>query len=269
MQKLPVEPPRASGRTPPFTMPRPLSSPTSNVSMRRVTLRRVCSSLLCVVPLLAASATGCNAILGVDEAKYDPSLDPLVGVGGSGGASGAGGAAGSGGELDDPSCVAYCDLVATSCTGELQEYPSRDTCLNMCRRMDNGPVGALTGNTVECRAAHAALALTEPTKLVEHCLAAGPLGNGTCGDACGVFCALNLAYCVPPRVGIAAYASPSECLTECNKLPFEQLQQSAYFVVSEKNNLNCRDYHLQAAYRNDSSAITHCSHTSVNSTTCF
>lgn len=230
-------------------------------------LRRAGAGAVGMVALLA-SALGCNAILGVDEAKYDPNLDPLVA--GAGGATGAAGSAGSGGgEPNDPSCVAYCDLVALNCTGELEAYPTRDTCLNMCRRMDNGPAGALSGNTVECRAAHAGLAAVETDKKVEHCLAAGPLGNGTCGDLCGAFCALNLAYCVPPRVGVAAYPSPSECLTECNKLPFEQLQQSSYFVVSEKNNLNCRDYHLQAAYRSDSAALTHCSHTEVVSTTCF
>ena len=229
---------------------------------------------LCLAPFLAFSSTGCNAVLGVDEAKYDPSLDPLVAAAGSGGQASGGSASGNagaaGGEsTDDPTCIAYCDLVGLNCTGELQEYPARDTCLNMCRRMDNGPAGALTGNTIECRAAHAGLAATDPTKVVEHCLAAGPLGNGRCGDVCGAFCALDLAYCVPPRVGVAAYASASECLTECKKLPFEELSQSAYFVVSSKNNLNCRDYHLQAAYRSDSAAITHCSHTSVNSTTCF
>lgn len=266
MKMPPAEPSRAIARTSSVEM----KTPTASGSRKAGTLARVGSIAL----LLFGATAGCNAVLGVDEAKYDPSLDPLV-AGGSAGAGTAGSAGttsdggAGGGEANDPSCVAYCDLVEQNCTVELEEYPNKDTCLNMCRRMDNGPAGALTGNTVECRAAHAALAATELDKKVDHCLAAGPLGNGTCGDLCGAFCALNLAYCVPPRVGIAAYASPSECLTECNKLPFEKLSQSAYFVVSEKNNLNCRDYHLQAAYRSDSAALTHCSHTSVNSTTCF
>lgn len=267
MKTLLVEPLRGGGRTSLIRMAWRFASDVGSTAVRGVVRQRERGSWLWTLPLVITATAGCNAILGVDEARYDPNLDPLVASGGSGG-SAAGGAAGAAGN-EDPTCVAYCDLVELNCKGELQEYPSRDTCLNMCRRMDNGPANAVTGNTIECRTTHAGLAVTEPDKAVEHCLAAGPLGNGTCGDICGAFCALNLAYCVAPRVDVPAYGSPSECLTACNAMPFEKLSQSAYFAGSDKDNLNCRDYHLQAAYRSDGAAVTHCSHTALSSSTCF
>jgi hypothetical protein len=154
-----------------------------------------------------------------------------------------------------------------NCTGDLQEYPAVETCFAMCQRLDNGPTTDLTGNTVECRQNHALLAVSEPAMKVAHCLAAGPLGGAICGQPCEVFCALNLALCVPPTVTVQTYPSGAECLSECATLPYV-MQDKSNFVMSDGNTLNCRDYHLQAAYKNEIAAKTHCAHTAIDSSTC-
>ena len=238
--------------------------------MRSFLFRRL---TLVLVAGLTVTSAACNSVLGIDEARYDAALDPVAAppAGAAGGSSGAGGAGGATepGVKGDARCLAYCSLAMSNCPGELQPYPSLETCQAMCERMENGPATDQAGNTVECRMNHAGLALSDAPDKVKHCLAAGPLGNNTCGKTCDSFCDLNLGWCKPPRVPVLVYPSGAECRTACAGLKYVERSQSSFFSVAAENTLNCRDYHLQAAFKNDVAAGTHCDHTAVNSSTCF
>lgn len=227
----------------------PLARPWAGVARRAAATW--CSVALATIAPLA----GCNEVLGIEEARLDPAIE-----GGQGRQAGQAGA--------DPVCTAYCQVTMQNCTGDLQQYPTLEICLAMCSVLDNGPANDLSGNTVECRANHAKLAVTDAENVAKHCNAASPIGGGTCGAPCESFCALNLAQCRAPRISVATYPSGADCTKACAALAFDPAQARSDFLLGEGNTLHCRDYHLQAAFKSDAAAVTHCDHTAIDSAVC-
>lgn len=208
-----------------------------------------------------AILAGCNAVLGIDEAKVDPTLGAADGSTGEGGTEAG---VDSGGPA---SCAGYCATVMQNCKGVNQEYVRIETCVAMCQHLEPGLPGDRTQDSLECRNYHAGAAAGDPNF---HCRHAGPLGGGHCGtDLCVPYCLLDQALCSgmsPPP-----YANESACRTACATFPYLQPADAgdlSFTGMSET--LNCRLYHLEAAYdpTNSAAASTHCPHTGVRSDPC-
>jgi hypothetical protein len=191
---------------------------------------------------LGASAIACNAVLGIDAAQQDPSTP----------------------------CERYCSTVMANCTGTNLEYLDDATCLAMCAHFEPGVAADTAQDSLACRTYHAGAAATDPNF---HCRHAGPVGGGVCGDdPCGPFCLLDSALCSdltnPPypngEVG---------CRDACKAANFLYETTSGHGDTNEQsgNTLNCRIYHLEAAYapNNPDAKTTHCPHTAVSSAKCF
>jgi hypothetical protein len=203
-----------------------------------------------------AILVGCNAVLGIDEAKIDPALDGAVD--GSSGDDGGGGPA---------TCAGYCAAIMQNCTGKDQEYVRVETCLEMCKHFEPGILGDMSNDSLECRNYHAHVAADDPDL---HCRHAGPLGGGTCGtNVCNPYCALVSALCgsmMPPP-----YPSESACKTSCMGFTYlDQGDAGDLTFTAQSDTLNCRIYHLESAYdpTNNAAASTHCPHTGVVSAPC-
>jgi hypothetical protein len=195
--------------------------------------------------VMAASFLGaCASILGIDQAQHDAQLDRA-----SGGTSGSGGGAnGSGGKAGPKTlCGEYCDTVMANCTGDTPVYRSRPVCDAVCLALPKGAPGDTSGNTVECRLHFAQLAGTVGETTL-NCPAAGPGGDGFCGENCEGFCTI---------AGVACPSSPvvgAPCPGVCGKLP----DPGGYPSNTETgNSVECRLYHVSAATIDP---LTHCKH---------
>ncbi len=159
------------------------------------------------------------------------------------------------------SCEEYCTNMTNCCTGANTQYASKDVCLSMCAKMPPGASSDKSANTAGCRQYHASAAVSTPDT---HCKHAGPSGGKTCGaDPCEAFCQLNVAMC--GFGGTAPFASEAACKTACAAWPYSPDSDT---TDTNKNTLNCRMYHLEAAYGGGSAYTTHCPHTAANSTAC-
>jgi hypothetical protein len=156
--------------------------------------------------------------------------------------------------------------MATSCTGNNAEYLSNADCEAVCAQFDS----------VDCRMGFAQLAATDP---ITNCQKAGPLGIG-CGDACHTFCELVSDLC--DAKGVPPYASTNDCVSACTGYPYWITAADAGppadagcpepggdTSCQSTNSLNCRLYHLDAAYSTATSWMTHCQHTALNSNVCY
>lgn len=215
---------------------------------------------------VAAMAVACNSVLGIDEATLDPAQS--AGAGGKGGAAGGGG---SGGSSPATPCDAYCDAIQANCTGNNQEYASRDVCMTLCAAFEPGVPGDTSNDSLECRTHYAGLALAEPNT---RCKQAGPLGTGACGsDVCKTFCALDSFVCskqVPPPYPDPKFPGTfeSSCASAC--ATFKVIPNVGELVLTGGDSLNCRVYHLEAAANaaTPMAADTHCPHTMLISAHC-
>ncbi|WP_394831994.1 hypothetical protein LVJ94_36300 [Pendulispora rubella] len=175
-------------------------------------------------------------------------------------------------------CQNYCGLVGDHCRGEVQKQPpteptaqylSTDGCLHACSKMELGqPSDRDDIDSIYCRTYHAgAPAQGDPPT---HCPHAGISGGGTCSGRvdsgatgrCATFCHLALALCDPSALkaaGVALVDVPFQdegaCLNECGKDPGSGGNTPAFNFDSFQNELtrtgdtlNCRQYHLAAAY---------------------
>jgi hypothetical protein len=199
--------------------------------------------VLAVVPAFMGAtwlAAGCNGVLGIDEAKVDPSLIDASNTG----------------LVYD--CPSYCATIAKNCTGANLEYVTDKACTEMCGHFDLGRPGDEDGDSLACRVYHANAAAMDPNV---HCRHAGPLGGTHCGDPCSAFCLQDLAIC-----GTTAYASESQCRTTCALYPYLTAGPGAGDVsIEDGPTLNCRLYHLESAVVDP---VTHCNHTSLNNVHC-
>ncbi len=207
-----------------------------------VTLRRLLRGS--ALALLFASLA-CSQILGLEDAELAPGADA-----GTGGNAALGTAGLSGRELT--LCQRFCRTVIEACgtapePGTLAVYDSQFVCERQCEAFDIGAPGDSSGNSAHCRLTHAELARDFPGERRSECPAAGPGGDGVCGDNCEGYCSVMLAEC-------SDYDSRETCLASCRDVP-----DLGGFDISivEGDSLQCRLYHLNAAAV---SPENHCPH---------
>jgi hypothetical protein len=163
--------------------------------------------------------------------------------------------AGDGGAPDGATvlgCAAYCTQIMQVCTNANQQYLDMTTCTAMCAKLTTGDAGVMTGNTLACRGYHLSVAAMSAQNANMHCPHAGPYGFGQCGNECEDFCALYNAQCGANNFGGGG------CTQAC---PNITNPASTSFLNSTGNTLDCREYHLENAYKNgDMNGAGHCMH---------
>jgi hypothetical protein len=179
------------------------------------------------------------------------------------------------------SCSAYCTAVMTTCTGSNKQYLDMGECMTACALLPLGTAGATGGNSVACRATHAALAAS--AGVVPHCWHAGPFGYGMCGTECESFCLLATSFCSADGgfdAGAPPYASLGDCTTACAGFPrIDDADGGALGVdggysaagPTSGNTLDCREWHLDNALEGPGSASgqeLHCKHVGATSPLC-
>lgn len=184
------------------------------------------------------------------------------GDGGSGGSPTAGGGdeGGSGAGTPGNTCESYCTTIMGGCTDALAQYADQASCERECAAFTQGDVGAMSGNSLECRSYHAGVAAggTDPDI---HCVHAGPLGGGAvamdgCGtDRCESFCQIAEEICS----GEAAYPFDNfdDCNTQC-----QTVTDDTDFNINEVDGatLACSMYHLSVAAQGGDDQVLHCGH---------
>ncbi len=199
-------------------------------------LRRVSIAAAVVAPL----SMSCSSILGIDEAHLDTQSND---GGGSGGGTGR----------PKALCADYCTRALTNCKGDLELYPNLEFCLAVCAALPPGERTDTSGNTVGCRLHFAQSAASIEKEL--NCSAAGPGGNGICGDNCESWCTLEANVC--PSI----YASTDDCMAACQTFPVLGSYNDT-IPTQSGNSFECRLYHVTAAAGID--AMLHCPHTDIN-----
>jgi hypothetical protein len=190
---------------------------------------------------------GCNSILGITAATQEPDD--------------------SGGDAGPPSltCAFYCATVMQNCTGPNLEYLDMPTCMTACPIFEPGTsfTTDTADDTLGCRIYHALAAAGDPSY---HCRHAGPVGGDHCGMPCEAFCNLDTSYCAAPNP--VAYSSPTLCQADCANYTY-LTGSTGDLTQTGGDTLNCRVYHLEAAFASMSAAQYHCPHTEPVSAVCF
>ena len=92
-------------------------------------------------------------------------------------------------------CDAYCDLYANNCDGLAPAFASTAACLSACATLDaTGPATVTTGDTLQCRLYHLAIAGADSDSAAAHC-ADGAIAGGT---SCGAIPPPSGATCAAP-----------------------------------------------------------------------
>ncbi len=158
--------------------------------------------------LVAAAAAGCSNIIGIDEAKCDPTI--------------AGCPTSSGLQSASPLCQQYCDTVMNACTGKNEQYVDMNACVSVCSFIPEGQAGAID-NSVQCRLDLAQIAATSPEP-DSYCPGAGPSGDAPQSesdctgesmndDPCTSLCEILMPACAH----YPQYGSMDECVTTCRQ----------------------------------------------------
>lgn len=154
-------------------------------------------------------------------------------------------------------CDAYCDTVMANCTGDDEQYDSREACIDYCENVAGWDPGSTTdtdGNTIGCRIYHGgAPAAGEPAT---HCPHAGPTGGDVCGSWCDNYCQLSSRNCSGAN---ELYADDAECMAACTDIP-----ASGTAGDVEYDTVQCRLYHAGAPAAGDPD--THCPHVAEEAT---
>lgn len=108
----------------------------------------------------------------------------------------------------EPACTDYCAAIMAACTDANAQFEDAEQCEANCllSGMPTGAAGDTDGNSIGCRATHAALAATDPAT---HCAHAGASGGNTCGTWCENYCAYTGESCS------TLYADDAACMTAC------------------------------------------------------
>ncbi len=207
-----------------------------------------------VLPVLAAiaasvvlAASGCNGVLGIEQAVVDTTLA-------------------EGGVINVNTatfnCDSYCDVIAKNCTGANSEYVNRLACKEMCKHFETGRDGEQSGDSLACRVYHTNAAKLDPDV---HCRHAGPTGGGHCGDdPCKAFCLLDFAICGSRNP--LPYASEQACRQICPQYTYAASGMGVGdLTMQDGPTLNCRIYHLESAVNDPD---THCNHTTFSNVHC-
>ena len=146
-------------------------------------------------------------------------------------------------------CDNYCARVMANCTGDAAQYADIATCKRLCADLPLGDAGDTGGDTVACRMYHAGAPAMQSASF--HCPHAGPFGGEVCGTRCGAFCLLAGSAC-PTEYDAGA------CDAACGtKFRFAPDAGESPAGPTSGNTLNCREYHLVAAFGDPG---THCPH---------
>lgn len=144
-------------------------------------------------------------------------------------------------------CESYCAVFLGSCN--VDEYDDEADCLGQCAQWPNGPPGATTGDSLQCRGQQASMASMSD---VMHCSFAGPSGGGVCVDpnapTCGDYCAVYFANC---EGLLNLYLDVEDCLVQCADWYPGSVSDTSGDTVG------CRTYHAGASRGDD---VTHCPH---------
>jgi hypothetical protein len=124
--------------------------------------------------------------------------------------------------------------------GATQQYASLSDCLNSCKAFPVGTSTDTSGNTLGCRANHAALAKMDPKT---HCPHAGPGGAGVCGANCAGYCQIAQMYCTTANAA-KVYDSLADCMSVCGATADTVPYSTA---VQEGPSVACFLYHVEEA----------------------
>ncbi len=168
-------------------------------------------------------------------------------------------------------CDAYCAAIDAACGMPFAQYPSVESCGEICLSFAQGTAPDTAMDTLECRAYHAGAAMGSPDP---HCFHAGPLGGapGPAGDGCGTdrcaaFCNAALQVCDGNNV---VWGTVADCLTDCAMFP-DNVDYST--DESGGDTLACRMYHMTVAadakVGGDMTGFAdHCTHIALDSPVC-
>ncbi len=154
-------------------------------------------------------------------------------------------------------CADYCRLITDHCQDDDAQFSGTALCESTCAFLPEGTPGDTLGNSVACRTFHSVLAAEDPQ---EHCLHAGPAGDGTCGADCESFCTLAFNTC-PGE--LSPYPDSETCIAACEAYPAEPPYSAE---VADGDTFACRLRHLTLASLQPD---IHCSHVAVESPVCF
>jgi hypothetical protein len=216
------------------------------------------------------SAVGCTVTEG-DTGGVGGSTTTTGGSGGTTSNGGSGGTTsngGSGGMAAAATCTAYCAANVANCSNDSDTQwatanpTPQDTCEDWCTLYDQGTVGEMTGDTLECRMYHTGAAAADPAT---HCSHSGPFGGGVCGASqCQTFCAAMQLICTGTD---EQFVNEAACEADCNLTA-----DNATGYVANNGTQNaaneafaCRGYHLSAALDDPG---THCDHAAGDGTIC-
>jgi hypothetical protein len=179
------------------------------------------------LPACAFVVVACAQVLGIEDAALDPRF------------------------ATEALCNEYCNTVEANCTGEFDVYTSPDTCRGVCSALQPGEPGVAVGNTIHCRLANAKAA-ESTQEFGQHCPAAGPGGDGICGENCESYCTVLEKAC--PNE-FARFDGAGDCVSECEA----NVPDLGGFDISqdEGNSMQCRLYHVSAA---SDKPVPHCKH---------
>lgn len=209
-------------------MTRPLCHSSHCHSSRcRASLRRWSLVRHAVVAVALVAVPACNAVLAIEERTFEP-------------------------------CQTYCDTLDTACTGNLQQYQNKDTCLKACALIEPGDFDAPTGDTLACRVKNAELAVNGDKQKL--CTLAGFAGVAAGGvtdcvtDRCKTYCGFMTEVCA----GVSTIGNDfEECLSSCGRTPDNPAWGPEDVNVKDHDNsIQCRIWHLSVATTADS----HCAH---------
>lgn len=199
--------------------------------------------------LLSAAAVCCSNIIGVEEATCNPALPACHA------------ALTLDSDAGSSLCQEYCNTVMQNCTGNVQVYVGRETCLSVCQLLPEGHPGDQRVNSVQCRLDQARLAGTIPEPAI-HCAGAGPGGNGLCGDNCEGLCTILQGACTNEH---QVFQSLSDCAEDCSAVPVVTASDGNEYYntvakeMSAGNSRQCRLWHASVATQ---SPDPHCTHAS-------
>jgi hypothetical protein len=214
---------------------------------------------------LLALSSACSQMLGIEDARLDPSLvggtsstsgtgamaDAGLSSGGTvdsagghsggaaqqAGADAVGASAGTnessagagGGDMPPSTCEAYCDVVLKNCTGKYEQYRTLGQCLSVCQRLPVGSPGDENVNSVECRIRQARIADGEAFL---YCKSAGPLGEGRCGSNCEAYCSLMTIECTKDSTAtnleLSYFDSNEACMSNCTAMAVDPSGPTQY-----------------------------------------
>ena len=155
----------------------------------------------------------------------------------------------TGGDVCGSWCDNYCQLALANCTGPNELFATKASCLSACAVLDTtGKPGDATGDTVQCRIGHLALA-GDTDETAAQCQQGGPDGGGVCISpalipTCEAYCTTVQASCGDGGAVTSQYADKAACIDYCQNLAQLVPGQTD---VPDGNTIACRLYHAETA----------------------